>query len=307
MTIVFEVSENIKHKMIEYYKDKCKPIAPPYSIFQAVEADTVITLYQSGKAMFQGMSADIDANIWRDLEKHFNDRDIDTRSTEEKKKDRDYTYYYFSAIGSDEVGKGDYLLPLVVTAAFVNKDNIEYLEKLKVQDSKKMTDAKILSVAPYIIKKIPYESIILTNEEFNKYHDENMNMNQINAILHNKMLYKLKNRNMPYQKIIVDQFTPPRAYYGYLKGTDELVKNITFVTKAEDKNLAVACASIISRYIFLKEIEKLNKIYKMDFPKGAGPKVDEFGKEFIQKYSKEELKKVAKISFGNTDKILKKS
>ena len=31
------------------------------------------------------------------------------------------------------------------------------------------------------------------------------------------------------------------------------------MTKAEDKNLAVACASVISRYIFLKEFQREKK------------------------------------------------
>ena len=69
MTIVFKVSDNIKNEMIKYYSDKKRSKTPPYAIFQADEADTIITLYESGKAMFQGMSADIDANMWKDLER----------------------------------------------------------------------------------------------------------------------------------------------------------------------------------------------------------------------------------------------
>jgi len=155
MTIVFKVSDNIKEKMIEYYQDKRKEKTPPYAIFQAVEADTVITLYESGKAMFQGISADIDANMWRDLEKHFNGIDVDTRSTEEKKEASiDKTNYYFNAIGSDEVGTGDYFLPIVVTATFITKDDLNFLEQLGVHDSKKLTDEKIKRCAPLIIKRI---------------------------------------------------------------------------------------------------------------------------------------------------------
>ena len=40
-------------------------------------------------------------------------------------------------------------------------------------------------------------------------------------------------------------------------------------------------------------------------PKGAGIKVDEFGKEIVKKYGKDILKKTAKLNFKNTDKILK--
>ncbi len=304
MTIVFKVSENIKEKMIEYYKDMCKPLAPPYAIFQAVEEDTVVTLYQSGKVMFQGTSADIDANMWKDQEKHLNNIDVDVRSTEEKKQDKDMTHYYFSAIGSDEVGTGDYFLPIVVTAAFVDKKNISFLEKLGVHDSKKLTDKKIMSCAPMIIKKIPYESIILSNKEYNKYHSDGINMNKVKAILHNKMLYKMKEKNLPYQKIIVDQFAYPGAYFSYLKEATNKVTNITFLTKAEDKNLSVAAASVISRYIFLLEQVKLSKKYKMEIPKGAGSGVDKIGKEFIEKFGKDELYNIAKISFKNTERIV---
>lgn len=307
MTIVFKVSDNIKEKMIEYYMDKRKEKTPPYAIFQAVEADTVITLYESGKAMFQGISADIDAAMWRDLEKHFNNNDVDIRSTEEKKEDSiDKTNYYFNAIGSDEVGTGDYFLPIVVTATFITKEDIKFLEELGVHDSKKLTDEKIKRCAPLIIKRIPYESLILSNKEYNEYHAKGYNMNKIKAIMHNKVLYKMKNKNYPYQKIIVDQFALPGVYYNYLRGVTEKVTNITFLTKAEDKNLSVACASIISRYIFLKEQKELEEKLGCPIPKGAGVKVDESGRELVKIHGTKILDEISKISFKNTERILEK-
>lgn len=305
MTIVFKVSDNIKEKMIDYYMDKRKEKTPPYAVFQAVEADTVITLYESGKVMFQGISADIDANMWRDQEKFLNNIDVDTRSTEEKKESSvDKTYYYYSSIGSDEVGTGDYFLPIVVSACFMDKSNIKYLESLGVHDSKKLTDKKILSVAPYIIKKIPHESIILSNKEYNDWVSKGVNMNKVKAIMHNKMLYKLKNKGYAYEKIIVDQFALPGVYYNYLKDVKDKVTGITFITKAEDKNLSVACASIISRYIFLKEQEKLEKELGISIPKGAGKTVDEIGKELVKTKGKDILNNIAKVGFKNTDRIL---
>ena len=75
--------------------------------------------------------------------------------------------------------------------------------------------------------------------------------------------------------------------------------------KAEDKNLSVACASVISRYVFLTEMDKLNKKYNITFPKGAGIKVDEVGKELVKKYGKDILNEISKVSFKNTEKILK--
>lgn len=305
MTIVFKVSDNIREKMIEYYMDKRKEKTPPYAVFQAVEADTVITLYESGKVMFQGISADIDANMWRDQEKFLNNIDVDTRTTEEKKETLvDKSNYYYSAIGSDEVGTGDYFLPIVVTACFMDKVNIKFLENLKVHDSKKITDKKILSIAPLIMKKIPYESIILSNKEYNEWVNKGINMNKVKAIMHNKMLFKMKSKGFNYDKIIVDQFCLPGVYYNYLREIKDKVTGITFMTKAEDKNLSVACASIISRYIFLKEQEKLEKSLGMSIPKGAGIKVDKIGKELVKSKGKDLLNDISKISFKNTNRIL---
>ena len=64
MNVVIKVNDEIKEKMIEYYKDKRRDKVIPYVVFQAEEEDTVITMYESGKVMFQGTSADVDAAMW---------------------------------------------------------------------------------------------------------------------------------------------------------------------------------------------------------------------------------------------------
>lgn len=311
MNIVFKASDNVKEKMIDYYMDKRREKNPPYSIFQAIEADTIITLYESGKVMFQGISADIDANIWMDMEMNLNNRDIrkelDEKENNKKEKEEiDLRYFNYSAIGSDEVGTGDYFLPIVVTATYVSKENIMDLQELKVGDSKKLTDDKIKEIAPIIMKKIPYKSITLTNKEYNNYKEKDINMNKVKAILHNKVLYSLALEGHKYEKVIIDQFTSPRSYFAFIKNEENKITNITFLTKAEDKNLSVACASIISRYIFLEELDKLNKKYKTIIPKGAGIEVDKKGKELVSIYGKEVLNEIAKITFKNTDKILER-
>ena len=305
-TIVFKVSDNIKKQLIEHYYDMREEKTPPYAVFQVKQYDCVVTLYESGKVMFQGLGADIEASMWKDLENHFNDRDIDNEVKAKEEKEDDKTYYYYDAIGSDEVGTGDYFGPIIVTATLVNKDTRKLLEELKIMDSKKMTDEKILRCAPIIMKKIPYVTFTLSNEKFNDLTNKGFNMNKIKAILHNRVLYELSNKDLPYHKIIVDQFTTPRSYFSYLKQeniTDKVTK-ITFLTKGESKHLSVAAASVISRYIFLQEMDKLSKKYGVNILKGASDKVDEVGKQIVKKYGKIELNKIAKINFKNTEKIL---
>lgn len=305
-TIVFKVSDNIKKQLIEHYYDMREEKTPPYAVFQVKQYDCVITLYESGKVMFQGLGADIEASMWKDLENHFNDRDIDNEVKAKEEKEDDKNYYYYDAIGSDEVGTGDYFGPIIVTATLVNKDTRKLLEELKIMDSKKMTDEKILRCAPIIMKKIPYVTFTLSNEKFNDLTNKGFNMNKIKAILHNRVLYELSNKDLPYHKIIVDQFTTPRSYFSYLKQeniTDKITK-ITFLTKGESKHLSVAAASVISRYIFLQEMDKLSNKYGVTILKGASDKVDEVGKKIVAKYGKVELNKIAKINFKNTEKIL---
>ena len=306
-TITLKLSENTMNKMSEYFEDKKRLKTPPYAVFQADEADTVVTLYNSGKAVFQGISADIDANMWSQMERHLNPNKkvemTEAKSKKEKKEVKDPKIYYSNSIGSDEVGTGDYFGPIVVTAAYVTKEDIPYLETLGIKDSKKMTDEYILKVVPEIIKKIPYYTMTLSNEKYNQSHD-NYNMNAMKAILHNKALLEMAKKYPNYDYIVVDQFAEKYVYYNYLKSSTNVQRDITFITKAEDKCLAVACGAVISRFVFLKEMEKISKTYNVNLPKGAGLKVDEVGKKLVKEYGNNVLNKIAKLNFKNTEKIL---
>lgn len=315
MTITLKVSENTKQKMIEYFADKKRPKTPAYAVFQADEADTVVTLYESGKAVFQGISADIDAAMWKEVEKNLNPgkKIEETNSEKKEKKEKkeispeqerfEKKVYQSNSIGSDEVGTGDYFGPIVVTAAYVAKENIPFLEELGVKDSKKLSDDKILEIVPNLISKIPYYSIVLSNEKYNMHRKEDINMNKMKAILHNQALAHLINEQSSIDYVVVDQFAKPYVYYNYLKDAGNVVRNITFMTKAEDKCLSVACASLISRFIFLKEFRKLEDKVDAFLPKGAGEKVDEVALRLVKKHGFEILNEIAKLNFKNTEKI----
>ena len=313
MTISFKVSDNTKEKMIEYFEDKKRMKTPAYAVFQADEADTVVTLYESGKVVFQGVSADIDAALWKECERHLNPGvKIDEKNSEKKdKKDKkeifiDPKIYNSTQIGSDEVGTGDFFGPIVVTACYLDKKNISALEELGVKDSKKMTDDKILEVVPKLIKLVDYESIILSNKEYNETYNDDFNMNKIKAVMHNKVLAKMTSRHNDYDYIIVDEFANPRVYFNYLRNSNNVVRDITFLTKGESRSLAVASASLISRYIFIKEFDKLGESVDMFLPKGASNLVDDAAISIAKKYGFDKLKDMAKLNFKNTIKVKEK-
>ena len=314
MTITLKTCEKTRNMMDEFYKDMKREKTPQYALFQADDGDTVLTLYQSGKAVFQGTDADIASEYWIETEKINSGKVEYTNSDnkekkkvkEEQEKKENNLYHNVNSVGSDEVGTGDYFGPIVVTSTYVTKEDVNYLDELGVMDSKKINDEKILKIAPLIAKRVKYKSMILNNLDYNTFHSKDYNMNKIKAILHNKVLYQMINEEHPkYDYIIVDQFAMEHKYYEYIKDSPNIQKDITFMTKAEDKCLSVACASIISRYIFLKEFDKLSSSLHIPLPKGAGKDVDKIGEEIVEKYGKEKLKEVAKLNFLNTERILK--
>lgn len=305
ITKVIRVDNETKKLMADFYKDMKRDKTPPYAIFQADTGDTIVTLYESGKAMFQGVSADIEAGMWKSIGKDKENIDyfIDREEVKEKKEETTIPID-ISSVGSDEVGTGDYYGPIVVTASYVNKDDIPFLTELGVKDSKKLSDEQILKIVPKIIKKIKYKTIMLSNKEYNKNYGKDMNMNKIKAVLHNKVLTEMVKDN-EYDYIVVDQFEPESSYYKHLSEVPSPLKGITFITKAEDKCLSVACSSLISRYIFVKEIDKLGDKYGIFLPKGANYYVEDVGIKLVEKYGVNVLKEVAKLNFSNTDRILK--
>ena len=177
-TITLKVSENTRKEMEEFFQDLKREKTPPYAVFQADDCDTVVTLYESGKVVFQGHDADLSSQFWIEREKHLNPlKKVETTDSsnnikEKKEIIKNPKLYNATTIGSDEVGTGDYFGPIIVTATYVEKENVPFLEELGIRDSKKMTDEKILEVVPLIIKKIPYNSIMLTNKEYNSNHDK---------------------------------------------------------------------------------------------------------------------------------------
>ena len=293
MNVVIKVDEETKQKMIDYYKDKIRDKKIPYAIFQAQEEDTVITLYESGKAMFQGISADVDASMWAMLQ----DKKEETNNEED--------LYHITSIGSDEVGTGDYFGPVVVCAAYVNIEDIKFLEELKVKDSKQITDDYIRKIAPTISKKIDYELLALSNKEYNEKYKTIKNINKIKAIMHNKVLYTLHQRHSDCNKIIIDEFAKENSYFNYLKEVTNVERNLIFTPKAENKNMAVATAAILARFTFLEIMDKLSDKYHEPLLKGASSEVDRQAERLIEKYGKEVLDDIAKLHFINTERILK--
>ena len=260
---------------------------PQYAKWQLKPENCVITCYTSGKTVFQGK----DANVYAAAFMQGQDEIPNTATTNQ-----------YPQAGSDEVGTGDYFGPVCVCASYVTHDDVDFLIKLGVRDSKQMSDADMLKIGPLLMERIPHSLLIVLPQKYNRVHESN-NLNAIKAKLHNQAYINLaKKIELPSFKII-DQFTPETSYYRYLKNEPQIIRGIPFETKAEDKYLSVAVGSIISRYGFLKTWEEMEKKYNMTLPKGSGDKVDIVAQAFVERYGLERLGEIAKLHFKNTEKI----
>ena len=85
MTISFKVSDKTKKKLVEFYEDLKREKTPQYAVFQAQDGDTVVTLYESGKIVFQGKDADLASDIWIATEK-MNNKKLEVNNSDKKEK-----------------------------------------------------------------------------------------------------------------------------------------------------------------------------------------------------------------------------
>ena len=292
--VSYKIDLETKQKIENFYLDYKMPNDGDYICFFAKVDNLTITIYESKKGykvVFTGKNALYEARI-------FNPEAEISESKSERKID---FIDLNNQCGSDEVGFGDFFGPLVVVGVYFDSSLTKKLDSIK--DSKKLTDEFILSFVPTIIKNVTFSKLTVHNEKYNSLIKKGYNMNQIKAMLHNRVLLNLQKRKPDCKTFYIDQFCDEKLYYKYLKNEKEIVRNITFKTKGESYYPSVALASMIARYCFLQEMDVLSKKYNMNFPKGASKTVDEFATVFIQKYSLEELKKVCKTNFTNFSKL----
>ena len=296
--VSFPITNEKAIELMSFYRAYQKPNNGEYIAFQAEYSGVIITIYcdKKGKhkVVFSGPDALKEAKKWNE-EAEIKETNVAPKGW----------FCKDNQIGSDEVGVGDFLLPVVVVAAFVRGKDLKELESFGVKDSKKLTDEKIREIAPGLLKKFFVSKLCLKNDHYNELIEKGENLNSIKAKMHNRALLNMFKKFPDTKNIFVDQFVAESKYFAYLNDPKEQkIFNITFKTKGESYYPCVALASCIARYAFLLEKDALEKKYKMTFPFGASSKVNEFSKKFIKKYGLEEFKKIAKQHFANFKELM---
>ncbi len=207
--------------------------------------------------------------------------------------------------GTDESGKGDFFGALAVCGFIVRENNIAELKKIGVKDCKLLSDFEVIKIAEKLYEnyKDNIEVLILQpakyNELYAKFRQGNKKLNEMLAWMHARVILNL-NAKHKFDGAVVDKFASDKVLTGSIKD----MKNIKLIHKIKaEEDIAVAAASIIARYHFLKSIKMLSRKFQLEFPKGASEKVIKIGKEFVGKFSKDRLSEVAKIHFKTIEKI----
>jgi ribonuclease HIII len=204
-------------------------------------------------------------------------------------------------IGIDESGKGDYFGPLVVAAVFVTPLTEHDLLLMHVRDSKKISDGRILEMAPDIRLLCPHSIIPIGPQRYNELYAKIGNLNRLLAWGHARALENLL-QQVDCDLAIADQFGDERLI---LNALQEKGKRIHLVqrTKAET-DVAVAAASILARAEFLRRLHRLSQELNTSLPKGASAAVEVAGRMVIKKYGQERLGTVAKLHFRTTKQVV---
>jgi ribonuclease HIII len=206
-------------------------------------------------------------------------------------------------IGSDEVGKGDFFGPLIVVACYVDKKDIEYLEKLKINDSKKMKDDYILEIGPSIKRRIKNYVVAVSANKLSVMNENNFNIDKILSLCHNHAQRGLIEKYDITSFVItyIDQFLAEDNYKRYV--ADDLIENpLYFRTKGETYYPSVAAASVIARYTFLKEWQAMEDKFKTKIPNGAGAQVDTVFGRLKNQYGIDAVNPYIKRFFSNYKK-----
>jgi ribonuclease HIII len=208
---------------------------------------------------------------------------------------------HIERIGIDESGKGDYFGPLVIAAVFVDATTQGELALMQVRDSKKISDGRILEMAPDIKTICPHSVIAIGPQKYNELYAKIKNLNRLLAWGHAKALENLLER-VSCERAISDQFGNERLILNVLQ---EKGRKIVLEQRPKaESDMAVAAASILARAEFLLRLKRLSGEVGTTLPKGASPTVELAARMIIKKHGQDRLGTVAKLHFKTTQAVL---
>lgn len=262
MNQITQLLTEIEIRKIEKFLNKYIVNNTQFTILVFKYNDCTVSVYTSKKMLIQGKES---LKVYKELvQKNIViEKEIKIKDSKIIKKQNHLIDIKSNIIGCDEVGVGDFFGGLVACACFVNKTDEKTLKDIGVKDSKLLNDDQMISIFNQISSLVTYSCKVINPEEYNNLYDKYNNSHILKTKLHNDALVDLTSNIKIKYKIVMDEYSSEKNYNIYLdKINPSLRINIDIFTHhAETKYIAVACASIIARVYFLKQIDTLSKKY----------------------------------------------
>ncbi len=283
-------SDNIKRGLLSLKNAEERYIKG--AIWSLRVRDTVFTLYKSGKLLIQGKDLESVKSIVHDYIEPFTKKYLS----------KNYEWY----IGIDESGKGDTFGGVVVCGVLIREDPDKALKGFNVRDSKSISDMEIentlSSLSSYLRnKKIEFKCVNIIAWEYNKLIEKYGNVNSVLISSYRKIVRELTKDISGEGIIIADQFVDRERIKKTLedihKGVDILVE------PGAERYKVVALASMLARYKFIKQIEKISVEIGKKIPLGSSAsEIKDIIEEIISRDIN--LSRVAKLHFKNVKRIV---
>ena len=208
--------------------------------------------------------------------------------------------------GLDESGKGDFFGPVVAATVIADKPAIDEWRNAGVQDSKKITETRIMEL-DRLIRRTKGAVARVCFCGMPKYNDlmsrPGANLNRLLAWQHATALEQaLAVKRVP--RGLLDQFSKAPLVQRELAKKKVKDFDLAMRTKAEEDPV-VAAASVVARAEFVRQMHLLSKRFGAKLQKGAGPLVKEQAHQIIQRFGARALGEFAKLHFRTAYEVVK--
>ena len=285
--IDLSLSEKLQNDLREFGYTFSKP---PYTVFSAKTKGISLTLFESGKLMVQGknMSELIEFYLEPDILKSFAftnpEAYVDTKPH----------------IGSDEAGKGDFFGPLCIAGVYADAEGIKTLAKMRIKDSKKLSDDKVLTLSKKIKENFAHHVIRINPPKYNELYGKFQNLNKLLAWAHAAIVDNMVQQS-GCNNALIDQFGPKPTIDSAVRKKQPQIE-LELRHRAEEDPV-VAAAAILARASFLNAIDDIGKQVGHKIPKGASSQVRQMAQKLYKELGPEPLANICKRHFVIFDEL----
>ncbi|MGH1411676.1 MAG: hypothetical protein ACRAS9_02095 [Mycoplasma sp.] len=208
-------------------------------------------------------------------------------------------------VGMDESGKGEDFGSVVFCSVTVQQSDFQKLTDFGINDSKKLTDMKIIQLREQISKLIQQKNILYSFASPSELHNAREKGSNLNEVMcyHYELLIKQAciNRDINHN-VVIDKFTSHKIQIENIENLSSYNSEIKLIEKADQEYISVMCASIFARAKYLDIIQEISRKYNFDLTIGANfeKNIKPFIDHLIRsKRPKQEIEKIVRETIKN--------